>query len=169
MKHSVWQRLDFFARNILPFTFTILLITLGMVPLRLQDMAPVVPLLSLIAVYFWSVYRPDLMPEWAVFLIGLFQDLLSGSIVGVGAFTLLMVHLVVKTQRRTFIGASFMAVWMIFVLVALGAQTLSWLLNCALHGLLIDPEPALFQGALTLAVYPVLAWFFTWAERNLLR
>lgn len=169
MRSGVWQRLDLLARNLLPFVFTIFLITFGMVPLRLPEIAPVAPALALIAVYFWTVYRPDLMPQWAVFLIGLFQDLLSGGVVGVWVLTLLLVQLLVRALRRTFVGASFIAVWMIFAMVALGAEFTAWLLNSAFYLRLVDPEPAMLQAAMTLAVYPVLAWLFTWAQRAFLR
>lgn len=169
MRSGAWQRLDLLARNLLPFLFTLLLITLGMVPLRLPEIAPVGPALALIAVYYWTVFRPDLMPEWVVFLIGLFQDLVSGGILGIGALTLLLVQLLVKALRRTFVGASFVAIWMIFAMVALGAELTAWLLNSALHARLVDPEPAMLQAAMTLAFYPALAWLFGWAQRAFLR
>ena len=68
-----------------------------MVPLRLPDVSPVVPALALVAVYYWAVHRPSLMPAWVVFLIGLFQDLLSGGPVGVGILSLLLVFALVES------------------------------------------------------------------------
>src|SRR3546814_2837019 len=49
--------------------------TCGLPILRIAGLSPIVPALALIGVFFWSVHRPDLMPIWAVFVIGLFQDL----------------------------------------------------------------------------------------------
>ena len=169
MKNGVWQRLDLLARNLLPLIFTLVLITLGMVPLRLPEIAPVIPALALISVYYWTVYRPELMPEWAVFLIGVFHDLLVGGIVGVEALTLLLVQVLVKALRRTFVGASFFAVWMIFAVVVLGAELTAWLINSAYHLRLVDSEPALVQAAMTLAFYPALAWLFSWVFRAFLK
>ena len=84
MKQGTWHRLDLTARSLTPTAITLLLIMLGMVPLQLPNIAPVVPSLALIGVFYWAVHRPDLMTIWAIFAIGLFQDLLSGGHVGVG-------------------------------------------------------------------------------------
>jgi rod shape-determining protein MreD len=70
------------ARSISPFFVTMVLVLLSLVPLRIADLSPIVPALALIGVFFWSVHRPDLMPIWAVFLIGLVQDILTGSVIG---------------------------------------------------------------------------------------
>ena len=91
MRSGVWHRLDLVARNLLPALIAFSLVLVAMVPLRLPDVAPVVPALALVAVYYWAVHRRNLMPVWAVFLIGLFQDLLSGGLVGVGILSLLLV------------------------------------------------------------------------------
>ena len=84
MREDVWHRLDLIARNILPFFVTLLLIMVAMIPLRVPLLSPVIPALPLIAVYYWTVYKPHLMPVWAIFLIGLFHDLLTAGPAGVG-------------------------------------------------------------------------------------
>ncbi len=169
MKSTVWQRLDLVARNLLPVSFTILLIMIGMLPIRPPDASAIVPSMALIAVFFWTIYRPDLMPEWAVFLIGLFQDLMAGGLVGLGTLVLLLVQQVVKTQRRTCINAPFLLCWAIFALVVVGAQSVAWLLTCGLHLRLVSPMPGVFEGLLTLAFFPPLAWIFARMQRLLLR
>jgi len=169
VRQPVWQRLDLLARSLWPFALTVLLVIVGQVPLRVSALSPVMPALALIAVYYWTVHRPDLMPLWAVFLVGLFQDLLGGGPLGVGVLTLLAVHTVVTAQRRFFASASFFLMWLTFALVALGAQLFAWILASALAGLVIQPRPALFQVLMTIAVYPCLAWIFAQAQRSILR
>ena len=61
MKHALWHRLDIIARSLSPLAMTVLLIMIGMVPLQIPNMAPVIPAMALIAVYYWAVHRPDLM------------------------------------------------------------------------------------------------------------
>ncbi len=107
MNSTVWTRLDGAARSLSPMAFTMLLIMVGMVPLRIPNLAPVMPALGLIAVYFWLVYRPESMPAWVVFLIGLVQDLLGGGALGVGVFVLLVVYAALVGQRRFFARSSF--------------------------------------------------------------
>ena len=165
MRSGLWLRLDHVARSLWPFALTVALVILSQVPLRITLLSPVLPSLALIAVYYWSIHRPDLMPIWAVFLIGLFQDLLGGGPAGVGILTLLAVHAVVTAQRRFFASASFVVIWLVFALVALAAQALAWLLVSALAGAVVEPRPATFQILLTIAVYPCLAWGFAQAQR----
>ena len=44
--------------------------------------------LFLMAVYYWSAYRPTLVPLWFVFFMGLLLDLLSGAPIGLNALVL---------------------------------------------------------------------------------
>ncbi len=169
MKQSFWQRLDHVAKSLMPFAITFFLVMLGMVPLRIPNVSPVLPSLVLIAIYYWAVHRPDLMSIWAVFLLGLFQDLVSGSLVGVGTMVLLVVFGVVGSQRRFLASASFMLIWFVFIVVAAGALTLEWAMVSLLQGQVIGSEPAVFQYLMTIAVYPCLAWLFAQAQRAFLR
>jgi rod shape-determining protein MreD len=113
VKQGLWHHLDLIAHNLSPFAITALLVMAGVVPLGLPDLAPIFPALALIAVYYWAVHRPDLMPVWAVFLIGLFQDLLNGGPLGVGVIALLVVHAMVGSLRRYFVGASLPVLWLL--------------------------------------------------------
>jgi rod shape-determining protein MreD len=165
----VWTRLDGTARNLLPFAATVLLILLGMVPLGVPGFGPVMPALGVIAVFFWLVYRPDLMPAWVVFLIGLFQDLLGGGALGVGVFVLLVVYAALVGQRRYLAQASFFLVWLAFLPVAAGAFVLTWLFNGLIADALLAPGPAVAQYLSTIVFYPVVAWLFLQAQRAFLR
>jgi len=166
---DVWHRLDITARKLLPFLATLLLILVGMVPFRVPDLSPVIPSLSVVAVYYWSIYKPNLMPVWAVFLVGLFQDLLAAGPLGVGILSLLLVHGLVESIRRFMVGAGIMAVWLVFVLIAAASFFAGWLLTCLLETRWFDPEPAAFGYLATIAVYPCLAWLFSQVQRALIR
>jgi len=168
VKASAWQRLDEAARAISPFAITVLLAMFSVMPARAPEIAPVMPALVLIAVYFWSVFRPDLMPFWAIFLIGVFQDLLTGVPLGVGIVSLLLVHGYVGTQRRFFASATLPMLWVVFLLVAAVAIALNWLLSCLVTGVLIDPSPAFLQYLTTVAAYPCVAWLFAHAQHAFL-
>jgi rod shape-determining protein MreD len=169
VKQALWHRLDIIARSLSPLAMTLLLIMIGMVPLQIPDMAPVIPSMALIAVYYWAVHRPDLMTVWAIFAVGLFQDLLSGGHLGVGILALLMVHAVIDTQRRFFVRSSFQALWILFALVAAAALYLMWLLNCLLQGVFLEVQPVVFQYLTTVAAYPCLAWLFAQAQKAFLK
>lgn len=165
MRLSFWDRLDTAGRSVFPFLITLALVMAGTVRLSIPDLSPVVPALPLIAVYYWSVHKPHLMPFWAVFLIGLVQDLMTGGPLGVATITLMSVSAFISWRRRAFIGASFVVIWGLFMFVAAGAYLITWLLVSLGMFRVLDPQPAVFQYLLTLAVYPCFAWIMAWGQR----
>ena len=70
MTPLLWRRLDTLARRLLPCASTLAMSIVGVVPLHIPASAPAALSMSLIAVFYWSLYRPDLMPAWAAFVLG---------------------------------------------------------------------------------------------------
>ncbi len=169
MKNASLQRLDLWARALSPFAITVLLILASVALVRSPEVAPVMPFLALAAVFYWTVFRPDLLPAWAIFALGLFQDLITGIPLGAGVLALLVVYLTVTAQRRFFSAASFFMLWVSFILIAAIATLAMWLAASALLGQIVDPAPALLQLLATIAVYPCLAWLLGQAQQAFLR
>ena len=78
-------RLHHWARSLIPVTLSLLLVLGAILPLPVPYYSVVAPALPLMAVYYWSVYRPDLMPHVAVFIIGVLVDIFAGTPIGPGA------------------------------------------------------------------------------------
>jgi rod shape-determining protein MreD len=97
---------------IVPTSTAVVLVLLAVLPLRVPGYAAVAPAFALMAVFHWTVYRPDLLPPLIVFLIGLLSDLLAGAhYVGVTPLVLLLGRVVVMHQRRFFMNRPFTVVW----------------------------------------------------------
>jgi rod shape-determining protein MreD len=163
------HRIERAACGLAPLVLTLALVLFGVLPWPLPEFAPVTPWFSLIAVYYWSIHRPDLLPPSATFLVGLVQDGLSGSPLGLNVLLLLLAQGVVATQRRFFHGKTFLIEWWGFMLVAPGVALTGWLLGSLYHGALMAPLPIGFQLLLTIASYPCLAWLLARAQHYLLR
>ncbi|MEC9344600.1 MAG: rod shape-determining protein MreD [Pseudomonadota bacterium] len=140
-----------------PGLLAVLLVMLGVVPLGVPFVGPMLPDFALIAVYVFAVQRPDLMPHWLAFLVGLLQDLLSGGPLGFGALICLGVQGLCSAQRRFLVGRPFAIGWIAFALVALAAGVVGWLLACVYYFTLVAPAPALLQFAITVALFPLVA------------
>lgn len=166
---TLWQRLDLVARNFSPLAITLCLVMICVLPMHVPGFGSIVPALSLMAVYYWSIFRPDLMSVFAVFCVGLFQDILFGLPLGVSALVLLLVRLTVVSKRRFFMGNSFLVMWWGFMLVAAGAQALTWEFLSILNARMIYPAPLIFQYLLTLALFPCFTWLFIRAQQAFLR
>lgn len=169
MKPSFWQQADHVARNLVPSLLTLLLVLLFAAPMPLPNLGPIVPGVALLAVFHWSIYRPDLLPAPAVFAIGVLQDFLSGGVPGLSAVVLLGVRGVVGSQRRFFLGKSFLVIWWALLMVAVAAGAVTWLLTCLSEWRWVSPEPMVFRNLLTLVLYPVFARLFVGTQRTFLQ
>lgn len=163
------QKIDRWTRALLPGLLALALILIGMVPVRLAGLTPISPWLLLILVYFWTVHRPDLLPIWAVFGLGLLSDLLGGGPIGPGTFALLLIYGAVKAQRRYILPHSFIVQWIVFALVAILAESLLFLSQMIALRAILAVEPAAFQVLMTIAIYPCLAWVFVLTQNSFLK
>jgi rod shape-determining protein MreD len=168
MNVGMWHRVDKSARNSAPFAVTVLLMLVGMTPLHLPQFGMITPPLTLMAVYYWAVHRPDLLRPMVAFGLGVLQDLLAGAPLGVSSLTFMVAYWVSLTQRRFFLGASFLMMWWGFLLVAIVASLVQWLGYSALAGRLVQVEPALFQCAVAIGLFPLPAWLFMRVQRSFL-
>ena len=168
MRRSVWHRMDALSRQMTPFLLALALMLLGVVALHVPGWARIAPLLSFMAVYHWAIYRVDLMPAYAVFAIGLLQDVLAGTPLGVFTLIYLLAYGTALSQLRYLAGRTFFVVWLGFVLISAGAMALAWMMVSALKGGVIDPAALLHQYLLLIGIYPLVArLFLAWQARVL--
>jgi rod shape-determining protein MreD len=161
------RQLDIAARVSFPACITILLMLLTQAPFGLPEQAASLPAVALGCVWFWSLFRPDALPPPVVFLIGLLLDLLGCLPLGVGVFTLLAVHGVALTLRRSLSRRGGAWIWIVFACVASGASLSIWLLVMLLTFQLLSPYPAIFIAVLAIAFFPLLAVPFASAHRSI--
>jgi rod shape-determining protein MreD len=134
-------------------------------PLRLGNFTIPMPLFPFMAIYFWSMTRPEYMPYIAVFLIGLFQDLLTGGPVGLWALTYLLSVVFLSTQIEIIAGRGRSVLWAGFVLAVLIVTIFVWIFA----RIALGPGPAGGRlGAeimLSVLAYPFVGRFFMMVQR----
>lgn len=163
------QRLDKSARQLAPFLSSVILVMLSALPVYIPGYGQVAVDVGLMTVFYWAIYRPDLFPAIAAFVLGLWQDILVGSPIGLHALILLLANWAIVSQRTFFQGKSFAVIWWCFSLVALVASLVSWVIVCGLNVTLVSPVPVLFQAALTVGIFPFMAWFLARAQHAIVR
>lgn len=163
---TLGRRLDIAARHAFPMSNTILLMLLTEAPLGIHGQAALLPAVTLAAVWFWSVFRPDGMSPPVVFVIGVLFDLLAWQPIGTGVLTLLLIHGLAQRWRRPLAAHGFVLLWAGFAGVAVGAAALEWALMVVLTWRLLPLSPAAFQAVVCIALYPALAILFTKAHRS---
>jgi rod shape-determining protein MreD len=154
--------------KLVPVAVTLILTILSVVPLAIPGYAAVTPNFVLMSVYHWTIYRPEHMPYLAVFLIGLFFDLLTGSpgsIIGLTPLVLLIMRSVVLDRRRDFTGRNFPLVWWGFAITVALVNLAFWTAGSALNGTMLEPRSFAFQAVLTVAFFPVLTLLLARIQR----
>ena len=165
---AAFVQLDRLLKRARPTSLTALIAAFAVVPLPIPEYAVLAPNFALMAVFYWTVHRPDLFPAWGVFLIGLLADSLSGAPLGLNALVLLLVHFTLVAQHKVFRGKAFWLIWLAFVMVAAGAHVLAAVLGWVFRGGLPGGPVFVAQLALTVALYPALATFLGRVQRHFL-
>ena len=133
----------------LPFWSVIFLI-IGGSNLRIGEY-PVLPALFLIPIYYWLVFRPDWLPLWSLFIIGIFYDALMGTDLGLTSLLLMLSTLVGYYVRPLLNPQYFLLIWGIFCFYSF--------CYLSLYGFLTSGGISLlFSWLYGILLYPLMAW-----------
>ena len=162
------QSADNPVARLLPTATTLLAAMISIQPAHIPGYAALTPAFTLMAVYHWTIYRPDLLPPFALFLVGITQDLLAGVSPGVTALVLLLTRAVVLRHRRHFINRPFPFVWTGFTMLSGVAMLFLWTLHCLLDGVLVDFRGTFFLAVLTISMFPIASFLLGRSQRTLM-
>ncbi|MSO81376.1 MAG: rod shape-determining protein MreD [Alphaproteobacteria bacterium] len=155
------------SRGIVPAASVLMLALLSVLPMPVAGLATVMPAFGLMAIYYWVVLRPDLLPRVVVFALGLVVDALSGLPFGVHALVYLLVHAAMLDQRRFIAGRPFWLFWSCFAMVAVAAQAGTWVIASLLRGAVLAPLATLATTCLTIAAFPLATFVLVRLQRAL--
>jgi rod shape-determining protein MreD len=164
----LFQRDVGLINRLMPMLTVVLCVVASVVPAHLPVFTAVTPSFALMAIYYWTVYRPELLPFVAVFATGLLLDMLTGAPLGISSLVLLLAYGLVLSQREHLLMRRFTVVWLGFLALAATAAVLQWIVVSLFYGMLLDVRAFLFQGVLTVAVYPVVSYLLGRVQRTLL-
>ena len=148
---------------------SLLAAVIALLPLPVPGYAALTPAFALMAVYHWSVYRPDLLPPSGLFAIGFAQDLVTGRRSAgerAGAAS--------RARRRAALPPPLrrpaLSVCLGRVRGARGGRRLLglWALHCVLQLNLFDLRTAIIRGALTVALFPAASLALGRSQRALI-
>ena len=135
----------------------LLLILLSVAPLRLPFAGQVTPPLGLIAVYFWALNRPGLLPPSVVFVLGLLQDAIAGTPLGTSSLIFLLVHWATGSLRRYLAGADFLMKWGVFAVLSLIMPIIELMVFAFLVQGKLPVQAELYRLLLGWGLFPVVA------------
>lgn len=152
----------------LPFLIGIFCVLLSFVPVGRIFGVGGMPAFALMAIYYWAVVRPDTFPVYAVFVVGLLTDLMSGGPIGLWSFTYVFVYIIVLTQRFLMMNIPFSVFWFGFLVVAMFTGVVSWTIASIAYWMFLPVSPVLSYVLVTAAVFPLFSFLFGRIERRIL-
>jgi len=168
MKLILFQRDVGLVNRLMPTLTTALCVIASVIPAHLPAFTAVTPAFALMAIYHWTLYRPDLLPFVAVFAAGLLLDMLTAAPLGISSLVLLLAYALALSQREHLLMRRFTVVWVGFLVLSAAAAALQWVVASLFYGMLLDVRAFLFQGVLTVATYPVVSYLLVRVQRSLL-
>lgn len=165
---STIVRVGLLVKLCLPVVATVILIFFSVLPWGVTRIVALELVVAIISVYYWGIYRPDLMPVGAAFLIGLVVDLLGGGVFGLNAMLLVVIQWVAIGQRRALMSKTFMIGWLGYLLISAGAMTIAWLISSVFYGDFLEYTSVIIAYVTGALIYPAVA-LLLWRVQQIAR
>ena len=164
-----WNQERFSPRYLIPGSTLVAMIFISAINFEVPGLKYVFPQLGLMAIFYWGIYWPRLMPYWLVLIVGFLQDTLYGLPLGTMPLSYLLTLGTLVVFRRYFVNATFVALWCAFG-VALFLHMLL-IAGCLqyYYGTFAVPPTALWQWLLSVLVYPAAQAVLYWLHSTFLR
>ena len=118
------------------------------------------PYFMLLAVFFWSIYRPSFLLPLYVFALGILYDMVLGYPIGLHSLLFITMQLVLRAQRLFFIGQPFLILWMSFALTSFIVISLEWVLFIILRSNMYDFSAVILSTASSIFIFPLVIILF---------
>jgi rod shape-determining protein MreD len=151
---------------IVPFAFALLGVVLSNAPVSLLHGLVPPPMFSLMPIYFWCLVRPDLMPPFIAFAIGVLEDIFSGAPPGAWTLAYVATYALVDRERDAFAGLSGIAAILGFAAAMLCATVCAWLVGDFVHGRLLPLNVFSMQFAMSVLFYIPVAMLLGLVHRR---
>lgn len=125
------------------------------------------PQLVLIAVYYWAIYRPTLVPPYLCFFLGLLIDVISGLPLGINAIILTLVQWVVRDQRKFLMAQAHITLWAVFILISFSALAIEWAMFGLVDGTWPPFMPIMLSCVATIFLFPLVTFLLVMTHRFL--
>lgn len=155
---------NFVAQDFLNWAFrltlaqglTIFFLLLNVASFSLPHASDYKPFFLLMAVYYWSIYRPTVMPFLYTFVLGLVMDLLTSVPPGLNALSLVLLQMIVQKSRLFLMGQPYIMVWLGFVIVCFVNALFIWLVMCGFT-VFTPVWPSLIAALLSIFIFPLVS------------
>ena len=142
----------------IPFIITLILSIVAVSPIMPSSSQEITPLLGVISLSFWILYKPELMGWTATIIIGIFNDALYGTMLGVSCLSGVMIRMVII---RFLHSKDYINIYITFLCI--GFSLIIWLIvnsiiNYILYPYLYNYYILIFQFFVSLVISPIIVF-----------
>ena len=155
MKKSLFKT---FLYYVFPFLWAFLFVCGNFIPERLfQNFHQSLPLV-LIVIFYFALFSPERLNVLLVFILGLFADLLSFSVLGLNTFIFVGMFFMANLLQSYIYGFSFKNLWIVFCSLMLITDVVwAWLARLS-TGVWVSASFWLVQYVFMCLSYPIVIW-----------
>ena len=157
LDNSLINRMDWAWRLAFAQGATIFFLFFSLINWPLPQAGDVSPFFLLMAVYYWAIFRPTLLPPAAVFALGLSFDFLTNVPLGFNTIVLLLMQWIVKDQRLYLMGQPYMMIWLGFVVTCVLASLIQLGLYWLFHGVFPSLVSVGINTGLNILLFPLVS------------
>ncbi|WP_438997175.1 rod shape-determining protein MreD [Candidatus Puniceispirillum sp.] len=115
-----------------------------------------VPLLSLIFIYWMTLYHSKLMPFITIFIMGLLSDILFSSLIGGRATSYMLLALFMNLRVTDPQDDEFLKVWVNFMFAVMAVMLFQLIFFSVINFSIPSLSPMMFQIGMTLILFPIV-------------
>ncbi len=135
----------------IPFLICLFLILLAQTPAFFITSVPFL----FIPIFYFAIFRPGLLNDYAVFVLGLFADLIGRTPVGLWAFIFVLLFFAARLNRLFLGGLRFDKLWLVFAVFSAVALMLRLLLFFLCAGAVVPGGFLVGQYIILNLLYPL--------------
>ena len=144
--------------ELVPSLTLILFLIITQIPLGVLKHIHLAPSFMVMSVYFWSVYQPQNLKLWFLFLLGMLADLITAEpLLGISSFLFVGIHAVLMAQNHFFRAQNFVLLWIGFVVLISFTALLHAILAFIFLPTVLDFSVFVLTILMNAALYPLVA------------
>jgi len=146
------------AYKIMPFFIILILSIVSVAPIMPTGLEEIAPLLGVISLTFWILYKPELTGWIPTIVIGIINDVLYGSMLGVSCLAAVIIRIMIIRLIYN------REINLMITFICLGLSLIIWLLvNNIFRGLfypdLYNYYNLIFQFLVSIVISPIVVFF----------
>ena len=147
------------VKYLVPLCSSLIFSIIAIMPIMPMGYESIAPLLGVISMSFWIVHRPDIMGWLLVAIVGIFSDILYGSILGSGLLAsltirLILIKIIFKLELVNIYHSLFYITLGIIIWI-----TISLLFNVSINMLTTNYYNYIFQCIISIIISPIVIFF----------